>query len=370
MHCLVRSSVVSGCLALASASCERASTPVVLGAAGAWHYPDAEPTRQGIQLAVEEINLAGGIRGRPLEVVFRDDSAKGVRAVAVAQQFVADRRILGVIGHLNSGTFIAAAKVYHGNLAAVSPTAVSPELTGLSEWMFRLMPSDSSFGEWLAHFATTISPRAGIIYDNNSYGRGGAEAFSRQYPGTLIGSDPIRPDSPRVEPHMTWFRERGAGLIYVATNSGSALAVLREAKRQQYAGRILGTESWIFMLTDTAAAEGALIGMRFTLRGPRPAARQFATRFATRFGRAPPENGFAAYAYDATRLLARAIEERGPDRGGVRDYLASLDGGRTYPGVTGPIRFQRNGDPYAKPFVMMQVRRGALVPVPSAVPGE
>ncbi|HEY4954489.1 MAG TPA: ABC transporter substrate-binding protein, partial [Gemmatimonadaceae bacterium] len=96
------------------AACGGRSTTYTVGAAGPWKESYGVMTRRGIDLAVEEINHAGGIHGSPLRLVARDDEANGSRATAIAQDFVRDSRVLAVIGHVNSGAMLAAARVYDG----------------------------------------------------------------------------------------------------------------------------------------------------------------------------------------------------------------------------------------------------------------
>jgi branched-chain amino acid transport system substrate-binding protein len=348
-------------LLLAGAGCGRAKEPLTLGASGPWHLEYGQSERRGMEMGVEEINRAGGIRGRPLRVEFRNDSTDGVRAVAIAQDFVADPRILAVIGPVNSGAMIAAAKVYHGHLVSVGPTAASPELSGISPWVFRLIASDSVFAGFLGEQASRMAARAAVLYDNNAFGRGGAEAFSRSYRGSLAGVDPILPGVSSLEPHITYLRTHGVGLVYVAGNTESALAVLREARRQGFRGAILGSDSWTPIVADTALAEDTYIGLRYTTTDPRPEVAGFVERYRRRFG-APPD-GFAAFAYDATRLLAGAIAARGASRERIREHLASLTAATAFRGITGSIHFDSSGGPVAQRFVLMRVHRGALVPV-------
>jgi len=81
--------------------------------------------------------------------------------------------------------------------------------------------------------------------------------------------------------------------------------------------------------------------------------------FAARFHMRPDNN--AALAYDATMVVAQAIERAGPDRTAIRDYLGSMQEANAYNGLTGRIAFQQSGDVAGKPMAMTRVRRGALV---------
>jgi branched-chain amino acid transport system substrate-binding protein len=114
-------------------------------------------TRKGVELAVAEINASGGAGGRKIELVERDDSGSGKRAAAIAQEFVANPSIVGVVGHVTSGAMVAAAKVYDGNLAAIGTATTSPQLTGISPWVFRVSSSDSINGSVIARFANALA---------------------------------------------------------------------------------------------------------------------------------------------------------------------------------------------------------------------
>jgi ABC-type branched-subunit amino acid transport system substrate-binding protein len=127
-------------------------TPVVLGAAGPWTEDYGAMNRRGIELAVEELNARGPSQGAPVQIIFRDDNGDGMRAASIAQEFINRKDIVGVIGHVNSGAMVAAARVYDGHLPAVATTASSPALTGISPWTFRVISSDSMNGLEIARF--------------------------------------------------------------------------------------------------------------------------------------------------------------------------------------------------------------------------
>ena len=346
-------------LAAALCTCGGPGDPIVLGAAGPWHLQYAMMSKRGIDLAVEEVNRGGGIGGRPLRVEFRNDSADASHGVQIASDFVADRRVAAVLGHVNSGSMVAAARIYHGELAAVSPTAASPELSGISPWVFRLISNDSVFGVLLARRASGLGRRAAVLYDNNSFGRGGAYAFRRNFAGRIVSADPIWPGDLDLAPFVSYYRQHGVDLVFVAGVTPSGRALLQEARRQGYRGAILGTDSWAPLAGERRDAEGVYIAMRFSVLEPRPEVAAFARTFRARYGDQAPD-GFAAFAYDATHLLARALREKGADRAGVRDYLAALERTGPYPGVTGPVRFTPGGDPASSRFVLLRVRGGRL----------
>jgi len=321
-------------------------------------------TRRGIDLAVEEINHAGGIHGKPLRVAERDDEADGTRATAIAQEFVRDKNILAVIGHVNSGAMLAAARVYDGELTAVATSASSPDLTGVSPWVFRVIPSDSLNGVGLGRFASLIGgtdpvmKEASVLYENDSYGRGLADAFRKNFRGTIISFDPIDPSLTNAEPFISYFKARHPGIVFVASREQAALAILREAKRQQLDAVFLGGDGWQSIVTDTAASEGAYVGTSFNADAQSPGVQRFVNAFKKKYGAMP--DAFAALGYDATNLVARAISKKGANRAGVRDYLASLNPSHPFEGVAGTLYFNDGGDPLGMGFRVARVSHGSL----------
>jgi branched-chain amino acid transport system substrate-binding protein len=362
MH-TTRTFVAGFALTLAAAvvltGCREESTPLFIGAAGPWTRDVGAATKRGIELAVEEINAAGGVGGRKVQAVMRDDGGDGARAAEIAQEFV-DDKVLGVIGHVNSGPTIAAAKVYDGHVAMVATSATSPALSGISPWVFRVIASDSINGDMIARFATRHGyKRAAIIYENDSYGRGLAAAFYRRFGGQIVSVDPIAPDATDLEPYVSYYGSRDPDIVFAIGGSTSGIALLREAHRQHLDTDFVGSDGWTAIVSDTALSEGVYVGAPFTAEDPRPEVRHFVEAYSRRFGTIPDDK--AALGYDATRLVVRAIAAGGPDRDAVRGYLASLTDSTAYHGVTGEIRFEASGDPASKGLAMTRVTHGLLV---------
>jgi branched-chain amino acid transport system substrate-binding protein len=316
--------------------------------------------RRGIELALDEINALPERKEHPLRILFRDDEGSGQKASRIAREFVDTSDVVAVIGHVNSGAMVAAAQVYDGHLAAVATTATSPALTGISPWAFRVIPSDSTNGIDIARFAGRIGlKRAAILYENNTYGRGLAEAFRRGFAGDVISFDPIAEgDKQSFEPFVSFFKQRKPDVVFVAGTDLSGLALLKEVRRQQLAVDLMGGDGWSGLTVDTVRSQGIFAGVPFSAQDPRPEAQRFVAAFARKF-HMPADNN-AALAYDATKLLYQAAREAGADRKGIRDYLASLSAARPFAGATGAIYFHADGDPVGKSVVMTRIDHGVL----------
>ncbi|MCE9603015.1 MAG: ABC transporter substrate-binding protein [Gemmatimonadetes bacterium] len=343
------------------AACSRDGGPVTLGMAGPLKEGFGIENRRGVELAVAEINAAGGIDGDSLLIEYRDDDGEGAKAAVIAQEFVDDPRVLAVVGHVTSGAMLAAAKVYDGHLAAIATTASSATLTGISPWAFRVISSDSANGVDLAHFAQRLGKRrVAVLYENDAYGRGLADAFRRSFNGEVISFDPIGFEGKRAPIYMEWLASRRPDLVFVAGTERTGLAFIAAGRAAGLTADYLGGDGWTGVRSDSVVSEGALVGAPFTPLDPRPEAQRFVQAYRTRFNGDEPD-GNAALSYDAVQLLVAAIRGGGRDREAIRDWLAGLREAGAHAGITGAIAFDESGDPVGKSFTMTRVSRGHLV---------
>ncbi len=357
--------------ALAALGCNSRPQEYVIGAAGPQALPYGVANQHGVDLAVDEINRAGGIDGVPLRVITRDDQASGAEAARVAASFVDDPHVLGVVGHVNSAAMVSAARVYgSGKLVAIATSASSPDLTGISPWVFRMITSDSTNGTVLANFASALKKklgrpiRAGLIYQNDAYGRGLASAFERSFAGSVLNSDPVS-STTDMEPYVAYFKKQKMDLIFIASDETAGHPFLTEARRQKLGGIFLAGDGWQPITEDTAS-EGVYIGVPFTAQSSDTATQRFVKAYRAKYGQVP--NALSALAYDATKILARAIGEAHGDRDKVRQYLSALRDTSAYHGVAGRTWFTDMNDPAGEHFIVTRVEHGMMVPAQAPEP--
>lgn len=346
-----------------SASCGGSSSgdKIVIGAAGPWTEGYGVMARRGIDLALEELNATDAFRDRPLVVQAVDDKATGEVGARVAQQLVEADSVVAVVGHMNSGAMIAASKIYEGKLAAVGVSTSSPELTGISPWLFRVISSDSANAADLAEYANRSGKtRVALLYENDAYGRGLVEAFRRGYRGQIVSVDPITAEERDFSVFIQYYQQRRPDLVFVAGLEGTGLAFIKAARAARLPGDFMGSDGWSGLNADTVSSEGAIVGTPFSPLDQRAGARAFVAAFRRKYAGMNPDDK-AALAYDATKAVALAIEKVGPDRKKIRDYLATIPEEDVFEGATGRIRFRPDGDPENKSIVVTRIRRGAFI---------
>ncbi len=362
------------CATLVVAACSSEGRPILIGVSGPFSQPRGVSMRHAAQLAAEEINAAGGIGGRRLQLVFADDSGSEDRAVRIAKAFSDSAAMVAVVGHLSSNTTLAAGRVYSASadpLVMISPSASSPDLTGFSPYVFRVTPSDLNQGQQIARFARRSleggsdgggARRAGVIFINNEYGRGLRQAFAAEFSGlggVILEEDPYLPDTPSLEPYLSRMRQRGGVevLVLACERPGEELA-LRELRQLGLHWPVIGGDALTGI--EGPLAEGVRFSSTYLPQQPGERNGRFVAAYARAFkGERPDHRG--AGAYDILRLLAQAITIAGPDRDAIRDFIAQV--GTTKPafeGVTGTIAFDANGDVPTKPVVIGVIRNGQL----------
>lgn len=323
--------------------------------------------RAAAELAVAQLNEAGGLRGRPVELVVFDDSASAERAVRVARQLASDPDVVGVIGHLTSGATLAAAPVYGGvePVVAISPSASSPLLTAAGPWIFRVCPTDELHGARLAAWAFDQGARrVAVLYQNDAYGRGVRAEFTTAFTasgGAVVADDPYLDDLPSFGPYLERLRILGgADALFVAGTRAGAERILATLDSMNLRLPVLAGDGVIGIESGSVLAEGMTVSTAYLPDRPGEENAAFVRAYAERTGgRLPDHRG--AGAYDAVRLLAAAVEAVGTDRTRIRDYLAGV-GTREPPfeGVTGRIAFDESGDVPDKDIVIGVVRGGVL----------
>ncbi|HEX6589643.1 MAG TPA: ABC transporter substrate-binding protein [Longimicrobiales bacterium] len=365
--------VASGLAALACDGGAGGSGNVAIGLAGPLQLSYGRSMQNAAQMAAEEINAAGGIDGRRLELIIRDDGADPQRAISIANEFVGNASIVAVVGHITSGATLAAAGIYNApenGLLELSPTASSPLITEAGDWTFRLCPSDLEHGPALAQWLRgRLGGRsANVLYANDAYGRGVRESFVDAFVaqgGAVLGTDPFLPayvaqDASFFDPFVERAILRRIDAIVVGGLAPEAIEIIRSARANGFGGRILGADGLLGVEEAGAVAEGVFVSTPFLPDMPGERTQRFVAAYTERFGVAP--DAYAALTYDGIHLVARAIREEGADREAVRDWIAAVGTGQpAYEGVTGRIAFDANGDVAEKPVVIGVVRGGAVV---------
>jgi branched-chain amino acid transport system substrate-binding protein len=350
-------------------SCSRSTGVERIGVAGSFSDPIGLPMRQAAELAAEEINADGGVNGRRLELVLRDDYSDPDSAVFVAGDLY-NSDVSAVVGHLFSGMTLAASPVYNGGkdpVVAISPSSSSPEVTDAGDYTFRICPSDMAHGTVLAHWVRDRLhlTHGAVLYLNDEYGRGIRQTFVSEFirlGGDLEADYPYLGDRPEVEPYLDRLAKGNRPeFIVVAGNRSEAEEILRHARKRGLTMPVLGGDGLEGIQEAGALAEGVYLSSPYFPSIPSAPNRRFVQAFRRKYPDAGMPNQPAAATYDAVYLLRDVIAKVGTQRAAVRRALAGVGSvAPPFDGVTGTIAFDGKGDVPNQNVYIGLVRKGAV----------
>jgi branched-chain amino acid transport system substrate-binding protein len=357
-------------LALAACGHGAKGDTIVIGVTGPFSQPRGVSMKAAAELARDEINKAGGIGGKQVELIFADDSANNDAAVRIAGQFKADERVVAVIGHLTSGPTIAAAPIYNDDrepMALISPSASSSLITeDGGRAVFRICPTDFGLGQALARHARNVlhARTAAILYENDAYGRGVSANFVndfRELGGSIVSEDPYNKSLASFEPYLRRLTQRGgADVILIAGVRDGAERILAMRDTLRMTTTIMAGDG-VVGIEATGRAEGLFISTAWLADRAEPRSQAFVKAYREANNGGTPDHRGAG-AYDIMYILARAIGEVGPDRHAIVEYLEGLGtSSAPYDGVTGRIIFDSAGDAKDKSVAIGVIRNKVLV---------
>jgi branched-chain amino acid transport system substrate-binding protein len=322
-----------------------------------------EGIKLGTQLAVEKFKGNLEKRGFKVELVPFDDQAKPDVGVANAKNIIADKDILAVIGHLNSGVAIPSSEVYKEvQLTMVSPANTNPTVTdrGYTN-IYRVCGRDDVQGVVGAEFAhgTIKAKTAYVIHDKTTYGQGVAEFFKAdaEKKGIKILGFEGTEEKSNFDPILTPIKAKNPDLIYFGGIYEQGGPFFKQAREKGVKAKFLGPDG--LDSSDLAKIAGkAVVGMHYTsVAGPvsvYPQAKQFADEYKKKFGKNPEP--FAAQAYDATAIALKAIEAAA--KGGKvpsREEISAAVRKVKHTGITGAVEFDEKGDPKKALYFVLRV---------------
>lgn len=361
--------ISAACLAicLSRGAYARRTTPakpqIVLGEYGSLTGSTAAfglSTRDGIDMALYEINKAGGILGRKIRVKVEDDGGKPSAARAAVEKLITQDNVIAVLGEVASSRSIAGASVCQPHrVPMLTPSSTNPEVTRKGEYIFRICFTDDFQGEVMARFARKKLGlrRVAILYDvKNDYSVGLKTFFAktfRQLGGRIVSEQAYSELDKDFKAQLTSIKARNPQAIFIPGYYTEVGLIARQARELGMNQALLGGDGWDFpelMGIAGRAAEGCYFSTHFSLDDPSPKVQRFVKDYRKRTGKDP--DAMAALGYDAAKVMADAIRRAGKlDGKAIRDALART---RNFPGITGSITIDESRNA-RKPAVILQI---------------
>jgi branched-chain amino acid transport system substrate-binding protein len=316
----------------------------------------------GVLMAASEVNQAGGINGRQIDVVIEDDKGSPEEAARLTTKLIDQDKVVAIIAGGTSGNSRAAApKAQASHIPLISPSSTDPAVTQTGNYIFRACFVDTFQGEVMADFAvkTLKAQKAAILFDFNSpYSKGLTDYFKLSFArlgGSIVNEQTYTQGDADFKGQLSTIRSAEPDVIYIPGYYGDVALIAKQARMIGMTQPLLGGDGWdapeLWQLGGDAL-NGAYISTHYSVDDPSPAIQTFVDLYKQRYGNLLPD-AHAALAYDAARLLFDAIARTDSTAGDkLREALAQT---KNFNGVTGVISMDADRNA-VKPAVVLKLQ--------------
>jgi branched-chain amino acid transport system substrate-binding protein len=331
-------------------------------------------THEGVLLALDEINAAGGLLGKKVTVISEDNQSKPEESVTAVLKLIKQNEVVAVVGEVASSRSLAAAPQCQANgIPMLSPASTNPKVTQVGDYIFRACFIDPFQGSTMARFAVNRlhAKRIAILTDNkNDYSVGLTEFFkatAKQLGAEIVAEESYAEGDIEFKAQLTEIKATTPDVIYAPGYYTECALIARQARELGLEVPFLGGDGWDSPKTieiGGKAVEGTYITNHYSPEDQRPEVQKFIADYKARYGGKTPD-AMAVLGYDAMRMMADAIRRAGSTDGAkIRDALAAT---KNFDGVSGRISMdaERNAQ---KDIVVLQIRDGQFRFVESIAP--
>ena len=322
-------------------------------------------THQGLLLAVDEINAAGGVLGKKIRVQTEDDQSKPEEAATAVTKLINRDKVKAIIGEVASGRSLAAAPICQSNgIPMVTPSSTNPKVTQVGDYIFRVCFIDEFQGHTIARFVynSMKAKKVAILKDvKNEYSVGLTEFFSDKFKelgGEIIAVQAYSEGDNDFKAQLTALKAANPEIIFVPGYYGEAALIVKQARELKINIPIVGGDGWDsakLLEVGGEAMNGTFYCNHYTPDDTAAVVREFVAKYKAKYNVVP--DAIAALAYDAARILFAAMQRAGTTDGAkVRDELAAT---KNFSGVAGMVTIDANRNA-TKSAVIVQIQNQKL----------
>jgi len=343
-----------------------AGEPILIGEYGSLTGPEAtfgQSTHNGILLAVEQFNAAGGLNGRKVEVRVYDNRCNIQEVGTVVQRLINQDKVVAVLGEVASSRSIAGGRICQkAGVPMITPSSTNPQVTQIGDMIFRVCFIDSFQGYAAAKFArdNLKMSRVAILYDQaQAYSKGLRDDFKRaftQMGGAITTEQAYTGGDPDYSAQLNNIRASNPEAVFIPGYYTDAGNIALQARKLGLTIPLIGGDGWDSPeLANIAgpAIEGAYYANHYAPDQPTPEVREFVRAYRERFNAVA--DGMAATGYDAANVLFDAMKRAKSLSG--KDLAQAIAETKNFRAVTGTITIDANRNA-RKPAVIVQMRGG------------
>ena len=300
-----------------------------------------ESALKAIRLKVEQINEGGGIHGHKIRLDAQDDKCDPTTGVNIAQRFVNDDNVVGMLGPFCSAVSIAVKPVFaRAKMVDMTIASTSDAITKDTNWSFQIAAPDGVYARTLANYAADHGKRVAVLNDTSAFGLGAYATVENTLKGrkaNVVAHEQITAGQPDVTPQVIKFKQADADFVIALVLGGDAAKLCLTSRDLGFKAQLAGQTAWSFP-NVLALAKGACDGAIFTdpFDPAKPEAKAFLDQYEKRYNDRP-QSYFAAAGWDAITLWKDAAEKAADSSGKVdqQKLLNALNQVKGYKGAMG-----------------------------------
>ena len=324
-----------------------------------------QSSHKGTELAVEELNKAGGVLGKKIEHLVEDNRSQAGESATIVKKFISRDKVVAVLGEVASGRSLEAAPIcQQAGVPMVSPSSTNPKVTEVGDFVFRVCFTDPFQGKLMADFAAkTLKVRKVAILSDvaSAYSVGLAEFFRQGFGATggqIVVEQKFSGGDKDFKAQLTAIKAAGAEAIFVPGYYNEAGLIVAQARQLGINVPLFGGDGWeapeLIQIAGGQALENTFYSTHYSPESTDPKVQAFVKAFQAKFNGEVPD-AMAALGYDSAMVLADAIKRAGSTEGAkVRDALAAT---KDFPCVTGKTTLDAKRDA-SKSAVIITVKEG------------
>ncbi|MDO5286026.1 MAG: ABC transporter substrate-binding protein [Actinomycetia bacterium] len=324
---------------------------------------------QGIEMAIEEVNAAGGVKGKKIELVKYDNKSDPAEATTLATKLMSQDKVLAVIGPATSGAVKATVPIaIRSKVPVVSGSATAEDVTkdasGVKEYAFRTCFADSFQGTAMAVYAASkLAARTAVIFKDSSsdYAKGLAENFRTTFTskgGTIVAEEAYSKGDKDFNAVLTRIKGQAFDVVYLPGYYQEVGLIVKAARALGITAPVLGGDGYdspdLVKLAGAASLTDVYYTNHYSALDQDPKVTEFVTAFQKKYNADP--GAFQALGYDTAKVVADALSRASELKGeAVKNALAET---KDFPAVTGKLSIDANHNP-VKDIVVIKLANGA-----------
>ena len=331
-----------------------------------------QSTDNGVRLALEEINAAGGVLGQPLRLITKDNQSKPGETSTAVRELITRDKVVALLGEVASGRSLEAAPIaQRSGIPMISPASTNEKVTETGDHIFRVCFIDPFQGTVCAKFARKLgATKAGIITDvSKDYSLGLAKSFKAEFTkkGSVItGEQSYSGGDKDFSAQLTAIKADNPQVIFLPAYYTEAPLIIRQARQLGITVPFIGGDGWDspeLVSVGGPSVEGCYFSNHFSNQSTDPKVVAFVESYRKKYSTDP--DAMVALGYDSVYLLADAMKRAGTtDPAKVTPAIAAT---KDFQGLTGRITLDDHRNP-TKPAVMLQVKNGKFAYVETIAP--